>query len=74
MSHSGLSTNGQQGEGKNRKLADARTRARGGFPSPHSFLHPLFVLAEKARCFSRIVVEYFRKVDELQLGKERLLL
>lgn len=52
-----------------------RVRAREGrFPSPHSFLHPLFVFVEKVRCFSRIVVEYFRKVDELQLGKERLLL
>lgn len=50
-------------------------RAReGGFPSPPSFLHPLFGFAEKTRCFSRIVVEYFRKVDELQLEKERLLL
>ena len=38
-----------------------------------SFTLP-FVFVEKARCFSRIVVEYFRKVDELQLEKERLLL
>lgn len=40
-----------------------RVRAReSGFPSPPSFLHPPFVFAEKARCFSRIVVEYFRKI------------
>ena len=40
-----------------------RVRAReDGFPSPHSFLHPPFVFVEKVRCFSRIVVEYFRKI------------
>ena len=60
--HSSLSVNGQQGEGKNRKLADARTRARGisftsFLPSPSPF-----VFVEKARCFSQKAAEYFQKI------------
>ena len=65
--------NWQQGEGK---IVNSlmRVRAReGGFPSPHSFLHPPFVFAEKARCFSRKDVGCFWKIYVfLQGGDEGL--